>query len=85
MEEARAHCQRSFPRYNGSHRLSGIGFMTPAAVHQGLAKGPFKQRAHPFNAAFTLYASQCKGNCPQPPESGRVPSAMLALANKGTQ
>jgi len=68
IEEARAHCQQFFPWYNGSHRHSGIGFMTPAAVHQGLAKALFQQRAHTLNAAFTLHPKRFKGNCPQPPK-----------------
>ena len=37
IEDARAHCQQFFPWYNDSHRHSGIGYMTPAAVHHGQA------------------------------------------------
>ena len=33
IEDARAHCQQFFPWYNDSHRHSGIGYMTPGAVH----------------------------------------------------
>ena len=35
FEDARTHCQVFFPWYNDSHRHSGIGYMTPAAVHHG--------------------------------------------------
>ena len=35
IEDARTHCQQFFPWYNDSHRHSGIGYMTPAAVHYG--------------------------------------------------
>ena len=37
IEDARAFCQRFFPWYNTEHRHSGIGLMTPAIVHAGLA------------------------------------------------
>ncbi len=37
IEDARAHCQRFFSWYNLEHRHSGIGLMTPAAVHEGTA------------------------------------------------
>ena len=37
IEHARAHLRRFFAWYNDEHRHSGIGFMTPAAVHFGHA------------------------------------------------
>ena len=42
IEDARAHCQQFFPWYNDSHRHSGIGYMTPVAVHYGQAQALFK-------------------------------------------
>ena len=38
IEHARAFCRTFFDWYNHSHRHSGIGLMTPAAVHHGQAK-----------------------------------------------
>ena len=38
LEDARAHCQRFFHWYNNVHRHSGIGLMTPHAVHYGTAE-----------------------------------------------
>jgi len=38
MEEARAFCQQFFPWYNTAHRHSGIGLLTPEAVHYGRAE-----------------------------------------------
>jgi transposase InsO family protein len=35
IEGARAFCRRFFDWYNHQHRHSGIGLMTPAAVHHG--------------------------------------------------
>jgi putative transposase len=37
IQDSRAFCQRFFPWYNDDHRHSGIGMMTPAMVHYGLA------------------------------------------------
>jgi putative transposase len=37
LEHARAFCQGFFAWYNHAHRHSGIGYMSPAAVHTGQA------------------------------------------------
>jgi len=68
IEDARAHCRQFFHWYNRGHRHSGIGFMTPAAVHHGQAKALFKQRADTLDAAFATNPKRFKGNCPQPPK-----------------
>jgi putative transposase len=72
IEDARAHCQQFFPWYNDRHRHSGIGFMTPAAVHHGHAHALFQQRANTLDIAFAAHPKRFKGNCPQPP---RLPIA----------
>ena len=68
IEDARAHCQEFFPWYNDTHRHSGIGYMTPAAVHYGQAQGMFKLRADTLDAAFMVNPKRFKGICPQPPK-----------------
>ena len=68
IEDARAHCQQFFQWYNESHRHSGIGYMTPTAVHHGQAKTLFKQRSDTLNAAFAANPQRFKGNRPQPPK-----------------
>ena len=68
IEDARAHCQQFFAWYNGEHRHSGIGFMTPEAVHYGQAKALLRQRAETLNAAFQANPKRFKGNAPQPPK-----------------
>jgi len=68
IEDARAHCQQFFAWYNGEHRHSGIGFMTPEAVHYGQAKALLRQRAETSNAAFLANPKRFKGNAPQPPK-----------------
>ena len=40
IEDARLHCQAFFSWYNTEHRHSGIGYMTPQAVHYGQAPAP---------------------------------------------
>jgi putative transposase len=45
IEQARAHCRELFDWYNHQHRHSGIGLMTPAAVHYGDATELHTQRA----------------------------------------
>ena len=68
IEDARAHCQEFFPWYNDTHRHSGIGYMTPAAVHYGQAQGLLKLRGDTLDAAFMANPKRFKGNCPQPPK-----------------
>lgn len=38
IEQAREHCRAFFSWYNHAHRPSGIGLMTPAAIHHGHAE-----------------------------------------------
>lgn len=68
IEDARAHCQAFFAWYNGEHRHSGIGFMTPEAVHYGQAKALQRQRAETLNTAFQANPKRFKGQAPQPPK-----------------
>jgi transposase InsO family protein len=67
IEDARAHCQQFFTWYNGEHRHSGIGFMTPEAVHYGQAEDLLRQREKTLNAAFMAHPKRFKNNAPQPP------------------
>lgn len=68
IEDARAHCQQCFRWYNDHHRHSGIGLMTPAAVHHGQAKALFKERAKTLDAAFLANPKRFKAKSPQPPK-----------------
>ena len=45
IEDARLHCQEFFAWYNTEHRHSGIGYMTPQAVHYGRAPGAARDQA----------------------------------------
>lgn len=68
IEDARAHCQAFFSWYNHEHRHSGIGLMTPAAIHDGTAAGITAQRAITLDAAYAANPLRFKGRSPKPPE-----------------
>jgi len=67
IEDARAHCQRFFEWYNTAHRHSGIGYMTPHAVHHDEATAIQHQRTETLNAAFTAHPQRFRGFPPKPP------------------
>jgi len=68
IEDARAHCQAFFRWYNHEHRHSGIGLMTPAAIHDGTAAAITAQRAVILDAAYAAHPIRFKGRSPKPPE-----------------
>jgi len=67
IEHARAHLREFFTWYNEQHRHSGIGFMTPAAMHFGRAQGLHQQRAAVLQAAYAAHPQRFKGRLPTPP------------------
>lgn len=67
LEGARAHCQRFFHWYNHEHRHSGIGLMTPHAVHYGIANALNEKRAQTLQIAYAAQPLRFKGRVPQPP------------------
>jgi putative transposase len=68
VEHARAHSREFFPWYNNEHHHSGIGFMTPAAVHFGTAPALWQQRAAVLQAAYLAHPERFKGKHPMPPK-----------------
>src|SRR5216684_2059885 len=52
LEDARAFCQRFFRWYNHQHHHSGIGYHTPADVHDGHAEQIRQVRAQVLQAAL---------------------------------
>jgi putative transposase len=68
LEHARAFLRTFFTWYNDEHRHSGIGFMTPAAVHLGRASLLQQQRARVLEAAYAAHPARFKGRVPTPPE-----------------
>jgi putative transposase len=68
IEDARAFCRTFFDYYNHSHRHSGIGLMTPAAVHHGQAKALHAQRQRVLEAAYAAKPERFVRRAPRPPE-----------------
>ena len=66
-EHARAVIAPFVEHYNHQHRHSGIGLMTPAAVHRGQATAITAARALTLNEAFVLHPQRFKGKPPVPP------------------
>ena len=67
IEDARSHCQAFFAGYNGEHRHSGIGYMTPHSVHHGLAAELRVIRQAALDAAFLANPNRFKNRTPQLP------------------
>ena len=67
LADARAFCQTFFGWYNYEHRHSGIGYMTPAAVHTGVAPIIYEQRDLVLQNAFLQHPNRFKNRRPQPP------------------
>jgi putative transposase len=68
IEHARAHCRQFFRWYNGEHRHSGIGLMTPAAIHHGQAPALHAARARVLDAAYERHPERFVRQPPAPPE-----------------
>jgi putative transposase len=67
IEHARAFCRQFFSWYNGSHRHSGIGLMTPTAVHHGQAEQLHADRARVLAAAYAATPERFVRRPPRPP------------------
>ncbi len=55
IEDGRAFGHRFFTWYNDEHHHSGLGFLTPAVVHHGLADGVRARRQHVLAAAYATH------------------------------
>ncbi len=72
MQDARAFCLSFFAWYNEDHRHSGIGMMTPAAVHYGRAQELQVRRQTVLSAAYAAHPERFpKG----PPRPWKLPTA----------
>jgi putative transposase len=68
IEHAREHCRAFVGWYNHAHRHSGIGLMTPAAVHHGRATEMHAARARVLDAAFAAHPERFVRGAPAPPQ-----------------
>jgi putative transposase len=64
---SRTFCRPFFDWYNHGHRHSGIGLMTPAAVHFGYATAIHANRAHVLAAAHAVHPERFVRGAPRPP------------------
>ena len=66
-KDALAFCHGFFPYYNHEHRHSGIGLMTPYAVHHGLAPKITAARQETLLAAYARNPERFVRKPPRPP------------------
>lgn len=67
IQDARAFCQLFFPWYNTEHHHSGIGLLTPEALHCGRADEILAQRQVVLSQAFERTPERFVRAHPRPP------------------
>jgi len=67
IEDARAFCRSFFAWYNGEHRHSALGLLTPEMVHRGRAPEIREQRARVLDAAYAAHPERFVRKRPEPP------------------
>ena len=67
IEDARGFCQSFFRWYNHEHHHSGLGLMTPAAVHYGHTTQILAHRQSVLDAAFQAHPERFVRSPPRPP------------------
>jgi putative transposase len=67
IQDSRAFCRTFFPWYNDDHRHSGIGMMTPAMVHYGLAAAVRENRQAALDIAYAAHPERFVRRPPTPP------------------
>ncbi len=67
FEHALSFCRTTFDWYNHQHRHSGIGFLTPAAVHFGRAAAVTERRRDTLAAAYAAHPERFVRGVPVPP------------------
>jgi putative transposase len=67
IQDARAHCHAFFGWYNTEHHHSGLGLLTPADVHHGLAEQRVAARAAVLATAYATHPERFPSGLPQPP------------------
>jgi putative transposase len=66
LQDARSFSQEFFSWYNNEHRHSGLGLLSPAVVHHGLAPEAIKQRRAVLDAAYSAHPERFVRRPPQP-------------------
>jgi putative transposase len=66
LQDARSFSQEFFTWYNNEHRHSGLGLLSPAVVHYGLAPEAIRQRRAVLDAAYSIHPERFVSKPPQP-------------------
>ena len=66
LPDARGFSQEFFSWYNEEHRHSGLGLLSPAVVHHGLALAAIEQRRAVLDAAYAAHPERFVRKPPQP-------------------
>jgi len=67
IQDAKAFCRDFFDWYNFDHRHSGIGLLTPASVHAGIAEVFVETRRQVLLAAYQAHPERFVKKIPLPP------------------
>lgn len=67
LEDARAYCSAFFGWYNHEHRHSGIGYHTPADLHEGKAEQTRQERNRVLQRAYARHPERFVRGLPQAP------------------
>jgi putative transposase len=66
IQDARAHAHVFFPWYNAAHHHVGLGLLTPADVHHGLAEQRVAARATVLATAYAAHPERFSAGPPVP-------------------
>jgi putative transposase len=66
IQDARAHCHAFFSWYNTEHHHAGLGLLTPADVHHGVAAQRIAARATVLAKAYAAHPERFPAGCPMP-------------------
>ncbi len=67
LQDSVSFCRPFFRWYNNDHRHSGIGMVTPADMHYGLAENVVEERRRVLRAAFEDHPERFVKGIPLPP------------------
>lgn len=67
IQDARAHCHAFFAWYNTEHHHAGLGLLTPADVHHGLAEQRVAARASVLATVYATHPERFPAGPPHPP------------------
>jgi len=68
LEDAKSFCQSFFHWYNQDHRHTGIGLLTPAVVHYGLAKEVIQHRNQILAQVYQVHPERFVRKIPTAPK-----------------